>query len=410
MKYIVMECHEGYAVLMDEEARFVDAANMHYKVGQTVTDPILMNDKMDSHRNISMIVGRVAAAAACIALLSGGGYSYYSRNLKVDSTILISSKANITISMNKKGNVIQISYKGKEGEEIVKNYNAKGKDKLTVTNELIEIEKSKGYLSKGDTVDLYISTEKSEDYDTYKSQIENGISEADVKVNVIDAAKIEPEPHNQPVIPKPAENSPANAEAAKPNAVPAPDKPADPPRAELAQQSGEEPAPPVPQEGNHKDNVPPTPADVRPDAPEPPQHRADSAEAPVKPDNNAQPPAVDKPEIKDPENVKPADPDENAVPRPAPAQTPEPDDKASPEIVLVPKPGAIIADKLAPEDKKELSRHIAPEPEQEQDTDKLPVLPPETPAENEAGPHHSDPAPPHNEADPIHSDAIKPIE
>jgi len=33
MKYIVMECHEGYAVLMDEESRFVNAANMHYEVG-----------------------------------------------------------------------------------------------------------------------------------------------------------------------------------------------------------------------------------------------------------------------------------------------------------------------------------------------------------------------------------------
>ena len=29
MKYIVMECHEAYAILMDEESRFFHAANLH---------------------------------------------------------------------------------------------------------------------------------------------------------------------------------------------------------------------------------------------------------------------------------------------------------------------------------------------------------------------------------------------
>ena len=42
MKYIVMECHEAYAILMDEESRFFHAANLHYSVGQTVSAPILM--------------------------------------------------------------------------------------------------------------------------------------------------------------------------------------------------------------------------------------------------------------------------------------------------------------------------------------------------------------------------------
>ena len=30
---------------MDEESRFVNAANMHYEVGQSVTDPIIMNNE-----------------------------------------------------------------------------------------------------------------------------------------------------------------------------------------------------------------------------------------------------------------------------------------------------------------------------------------------------------------------------
>ena len=42
MKYMVMECHTGYAVLLDEEGRFWKAADLHYEVGQTVENPVLM--------------------------------------------------------------------------------------------------------------------------------------------------------------------------------------------------------------------------------------------------------------------------------------------------------------------------------------------------------------------------------
>ena len=36
MKYLIMECHMAYAVVLDEDGRFLKAANMDYEVGQTV--------------------------------------------------------------------------------------------------------------------------------------------------------------------------------------------------------------------------------------------------------------------------------------------------------------------------------------------------------------------------------------
>lgn len=44
MKYLVMECHNSYAILLDETGQFVKAANRHYSVGQTVTAPVLMRE------------------------------------------------------------------------------------------------------------------------------------------------------------------------------------------------------------------------------------------------------------------------------------------------------------------------------------------------------------------------------
>lgn len=36
MKYLIMECHMAYAVVLDEDGSFLKAANMDYEVGQTV--------------------------------------------------------------------------------------------------------------------------------------------------------------------------------------------------------------------------------------------------------------------------------------------------------------------------------------------------------------------------------------
>ena len=79
MKYIVMECHKGYAVLMDEESRYMKAANLRYVVGQTVTTPVLMEFSAGEERRISFYVTRFAAAAACLALAVSAGSFYYTR-------------------------------------------------------------------------------------------------------------------------------------------------------------------------------------------------------------------------------------------------------------------------------------------------------------------------------------------
>ena len=38
MKYLVMETHPAYAVMLDENGRFLKAANLRYQVGETVEE------------------------------------------------------------------------------------------------------------------------------------------------------------------------------------------------------------------------------------------------------------------------------------------------------------------------------------------------------------------------------------
>lgn len=65
MNYLVMECHPGYAILLDEEGRFLKAANLHYKVGQTVRDPVLMRTERRRRRAGSAAGSRRSRPACC---------------------------------------------------------------------------------------------------------------------------------------------------------------------------------------------------------------------------------------------------------------------------------------------------------------------------------------------------------
>ena len=98
MKYMVMEIHNGYAVLMGEDSSFAFSANMGYKVGQTVSDPILMEKK--EPRTSRNIIIKVAAAAACLAIACCTGYHLYSVNYKTSSTLIVSASAEVKLYIN----------------------------------------------------------------------------------------------------------------------------------------------------------------------------------------------------------------------------------------------------------------------------------------------------------------------
>ena len=67
MSYLVMECHPGYVVLLDEEGRFLKAANLRYETGQTVYDPVLMKETPERQRHtVRWISSGVAAIAALL--------------------------------------------------------------------------------------------------------------------------------------------------------------------------------------------------------------------------------------------------------------------------------------------------------------------------------------------------------
>ena len=78
----------------------------------------------------------------------------------------------VSMQVNSHGKVLSLESINLYGEQLLKNYDGKGKDKLLVTNELIQRAIAMGYLVSGDTVYFYIDTPKSAVYSNYKLEFE----------------------------------------------------------------------------------------------------------------------------------------------------------------------------------------------------------------------------------------------
>lgn len=334
MKYLVMECHEAYAILMDEESRFFHAANLHYTVGQTVTSPILMQNETAAEEEpevrgasarIRRIVMRVSAAAACLLLAAGAGYFHYAQHYKPESVIVLNTDADIKMYLNKEGKVVKLKSENEAGDALLDGYDGLRKSKVTVAHELLAKQIANGSISDGDTVDLYISAHTSDDYDVYKSEFESDIKKLKLHVNVQDLTAhpeitAVTEPALKPV-PDPAAEKPKKPEKPEKPAKPAvepgqtpPAKPEDPKKPD-GKEKTETVQPPKPEDPLKPAAEPPaapadkplTPEQENPDAPKPAAPEKDpKAEGELKPD---------KPEP-DPEPAKPEDPKHADAPKP----------------------------------------------------------------------------------------------
>ena len=176
MKYLVMECHPGYAVLLDEEGRFLKAANLHYEVGQTVQSPVLMREKPYGRRRGRWIAsGIMAAAAACLLLFFG--VTYYQNNILTYSSIYLTINPEIQMDLNRKGMVVELTGTNEDGKELLEGYDGRGKDKITVSDELIDRAIEMGFLSEGGMVSFSIDSPDDALYQEYGKELMENVTE-----------------------------------------------------------------------------------------------------------------------------------------------------------------------------------------------------------------------------------------
>lgn len=174
MKYIIMECHTSYAVLLDEEGRFCKAANCGYQVGQTVETPVLMRDPgMGKRIRLRAVMG-IAAAAACFLLAFTG----YCRDYLVrDTFICLTINPSVRMELNRKGQVIHVAGVNEDGRKLLEGYRQASKDRLVVTKELIGRAMDMGYLSAGGKIVLDIDAPDEAVFRKYGVELRAGLEE-----------------------------------------------------------------------------------------------------------------------------------------------------------------------------------------------------------------------------------------
>lgn len=238
MKYIVMECHTSYAVLLDEEGRFVKAANLHYEQGQTVEDPVLMRDTVPSKKKKIRRIVSIAAAAACFFLVFN---SYYQSYMLPDTAIYLRINPSVCMELNRKGNVVRLIGTNEDGEKLLENYKRSSNDRLVVTDELIDRAIAMGFLSEGGRVVIDIDAPDQVHFQKYGVELRTNLTEYLESQLTVDIEIIE---HGleilEDTVPAVDETEPVSNEPESEGASEPQEKPASAPA-----QSSEEPKEPV---------------------------------------------------------------------------------------------------------------------------------------------------------------------
>ena len=228
MSYLVMECHPGYAVLLDEEGRFLKAANLRYETGQTVYDPVLMKETPERQRHtVRWISSGIAAIAACFLLFFGIGY--YQNYLQPYSSIYLTINPEVQMDLNRQGTVVGLTGANEDGETLLEGYDGKGKDKITVADELIDRAIEMGFLSEGGRVSFSIDSPDEALFQEYGTELRTKVTEhLDGRITITieitnhqdGQGQESPESSSSSTPSQPEQTSPSTPEPSHPETVP----------------------------------------------------------------------------------------------------------------------------------------------------------------------------------------------
>ena len=294
MKYLVVECGLSYAVVLDEEGRFLKVANLHYQVGQTVTDviemrlpdasreapsqihygnqPIPLQKPSDERApGLSLVpepapgssqpqpkkngkkhrlrpwMYSLTAAAACLILLVFSLFQFHVGRTPYAS-VYLTINPEVRIDVNRKDIVVELEGINPDGQALIENYSYKNKPLYLTMDELADRAIQMGFLHDGGKVSLLLDAEDdqwvTEHSDSLSTQLNNYLSEKVTVTIEVQSAGAQRHEIIIPVDPAPSQTAPP--ETAPPETSPAQTTPAEtaPPQTTPAETAPPQTAPP----------------------------------------------------------------------------------------------------------------------------------------------------------------------
>ena len=163
MKYLVMECHPGYAVVLSQDGRFLKTANLNYDVGETVSDIIIMDSKPKNRlrRLFILIAALLCAALAALAVW------YYA--LAPAGTVSLAVNPEVTITVNRLFYVLSAEGLNDDGRRLVDEESTLFRRAEEFADDLVERAYLLDYLDDGGTILLNVTSNS----DSWKANTEN---------------------------------------------------------------------------------------------------------------------------------------------------------------------------------------------------------------------------------------------
>ena len=150
-----MEVHPAYAVVLDEEGRFLKAANLRYQVGDTVRDIVELRHPRGKRPALWKPLSGVAGLAACLCIVFFG---YYQPNFTPYGALRIQINPDVELTLSRTDRVLELEGLNEDGQSLIAGYEYSGKDREDVTGELVERAIDMGYLSGGETVSITVTS------------------------------------------------------------------------------------------------------------------------------------------------------------------------------------------------------------------------------------------------------------
>lgn len=157
MKYLIMECHKAYAIVMDEKGRFLKVANLNYEAGQKVTSIVEMEASGEYFRKILLPLfffqktGRPFLFGRRLCLVFFGFWQCFFTSFGM---VKMQINPSVLISTNRIGYVTQLKGENEDGKLLVDSYRFRWKKLDTVVSELADEAVVQGYLKDGGEIHL----------------------------------------------------------------------------------------------------------------------------------------------------------------------------------------------------------------------------------------------------------------
>lgn len=174
MKYLVMECHRAYAIVLDSEGRFLRVANLNYEVGQELCEVFpASSQQKPSRRPILIRLSKYLAAAAGLCLFVAGIWLFA---FSTYGNVYMRINPDVKVKVNRLEFVMGAEGLNSDGKALLSGYSTFGKRLPQVMEELSEKAYGEGLLRDGGRIAVKVDASdaswKKEAEDEIAAQIE----------------------------------------------------------------------------------------------------------------------------------------------------------------------------------------------------------------------------------------------